>query len=720
MNPLAEPAAARHLLVCGPTRAARERAATSLELGPALAAVRGHRRRRGPYTAAGSVLRAAAPRVCSERPELLAAADAAALLAAAPELASLAPNARQTLTSAAPPEERTRFYPGAYTRRTAHAVTELLSGLAQHSRTGACLLVEDADELDATDAQWLAIMLRRTDPAVLRVVLGARTPEALRDELRQAAGAHAELVRADASAPVEAPDGVRSPAELVHAYLAGDCTSDDPAERAAYLALGPAERAVRHDARAAELERCGEASLRLGAIPYHRELGSSADAAKAALGSALERCVLAGFYDAAVELGHRALALCDWQADPEGSWVVVAKLTTALTGLDRHEEAERLYAEACAQSTSPSVHLQAAYGRAMLYTRYLEPGRRDHQTAMAWINTAIAIASLLPEAQSRAFNLAFQENGRALVEMHLGEIDAALALVEAALDRLHRDLGPDAQSLHRSVLWFNHAQLLARAGRLDASIAEYGLAIAADPNHSEYHFERALLYSQRGDLDRAADGYDEAIRLSPHYPEPHYNRAMLALAVGDVDRALAELGYVLELEPDFLDARVNRAALLLELGALAEAELDVAAGLTVDPAHPHLLCVAAQLAAEAGQHDVARRRSEEALAVDPTFAAAWCCLGALSYAAGEFDAAAVEFTRALELGEDPAARTNRALALQGAGRWAEAIADYSEVLAVDADPELLELRAHCHAALGERGAADADRRAARRRRELAA
>ena len=211
---------------------------------------------------------------------------------------------------------------------------------------------------------------------------------------------------------------------------------------------------------------------------------------------------------------------------------MVAKVATALTALDRPDEAADLYDEACAASTLPSVHLQAAYGRAMLYTRFYDAGRLDHQRAKAHINTAIAISRLMPEGERRAFNLTFNENGLALIEMHLGDVDHALELVTAGLDRLDAEIGADQQTLHRSVLRYNRAQLLTRIGPPEAALAEYGRAIAADPHHSEYYFERAAVHRRLGHVDEAIADYEAAIPLSPPYPEPHYNLADLAIERG--------------------------------------------------------------------------------------------------------------------------------------------------------------------------------------------
>ena len=153
--------------------------------------------------------------------------------------------------------------------------------------------------------------------------------------------------------------------------------------------------------------------------------------------AALQHCMLSGYYDAVLDLAHRAYALLDWTEQPEECWRVTSKLTMALAAMGRPDEAAELYDHACVQTTLPKIHLHAAYGRAMLNTRFYPAERRDRVKAKAWINTAIALAGQLPDAQRRAFDLSFNENGLALIETYLGDPEKALALV-APGDRARR------------------------------------------------------------------------------------------------------------------------------------------------------------------------------------------------------------------------------------------------------------------------------------------
>jgi tetratricopeptide (TPR) repeat protein len=631
---------------------------TSIAPHPTIADVDAHRRLRGPYTAAGSILRAIVPAILERRPDLVERHDTE-ILTAAPDLCAVVENRRATLTSSTVGDERTRFYARTHTRRVAHGIVDLLCSWAREIG-GATIVLRRMEQADATDAELVAILERRADPRSLRVVV------------------------APAVAPGEEHD-LRGPVELAEAFVAGECTSARPAEAQAYAALDGGERARLHDARADDLQGSGGPSL---AIAFHREHGSDPVAGFTALREALERCLLLGCYDAVVELCPRALALSDWDDAPRDCWLVTAKWVTALTAMGRADEAAALYDDACSRTADPLVHLQAAYGRAMLYTRFYEPARRDHAKAKAEINIAIAISRRLDDDQRRAFSLTFNENGLALIEMHLGDLHEALRLVDAGLARIEREFDPDRHALQRSVLRYNRTQLLTRVEGLPAALEEYERLIAEDPNHSEYRFDRAGLYRKLGRYDEAFAEYGEAIRLSPPYPEAFYNRADLALELGEPERALADFSRVLELDPSFPDARLNRASVLLELGDLDGAERDVAAGLELAPDDAHLHALRGDVLGRRGAFDEADAAYATALRRDPSLVGAWTNRAVLAFERGDVAAAIDLLTRALKAGgPDATIFANRALAYEQVGRVDAAAADLAAALDHEVDPD---------------------------------
>ncbi|MFN8074519.1 MAG: tetratricopeptide repeat protein [Kineosporiaceae bacterium] len=582
------------------------------------------RRLRGPFTAASQVLTVLVPIALRRDPALVRAHDIE-IRAVCPDLRPLVPGTRETLTSSASPSGRTRFYPRARVTRLAHGVTEFVLACVAAGDL-AELVVTGAGAADATDVEWLTVLRRRSEGRPLALTVAAADVDAA-----------AVLLQA-------ATDGAQAPAAW-------------------------------HDGRAQALLRradAGEEGLRLGAIPYHLERGGDpAGAGVAALQHAIEHCVLEGFYEAVIDLGERLMPLLDWDERTEEAWLVTAKVTTALTGLDRAEEAREWFLRAQAATTDPGVHLQSAYGLAMIDTRFAK--QRDHHRAKAAVNTAIAIARVLPDEQRRAFNTTFSENGLALVEMHRGDLHEALRLVTEGMARLDADVSPDQHTQHRSVLAYNRAQLLAGLGRLEEALTAYGEVIAEDPNHSEYYLERASLWRRAGQPQLALDDYAMAIRLSPPYPEPHYNRAELLAGLGEPDLAAEGFASVLELDPEFPGARVNLVSALLEagrheaattaLGPLAHAE---PAAVLAAPDGTMLLTLRAQLAHAAGQDAEARADLDALLAADPDCVVALATRALLAFSEQTPDAVAsavADLRRAVALDDDETLRDNLAVAL---------------------------------------------------------
>jgi tetratricopeptide (TPR) repeat protein len=685
----------RHYWVAGGLRCDRRAVLETLDLHPALTdpAVDAHRRLRGPYTMAGTVLRDVVPAVAAADPELVAA-HAVEILSAAPELRALVPTARETLTSLAVPAERTRYYSRLRSRRLAHGLAEFLRDVTARSgpRT---LIVENADHADETDVELLTVLLRRLDPALLTLVVCTGTPLA-----------HAGLVEAlDRYAQRHEPAGAcagHGEDADAKAYVDGDCVSDDPAMRAAYEALDPDDRRRLHDTRADDLQRAQELSPRLGAIPFHRERGTDpAGAGVAALRFAVDHCSVMGFYHATIDLAGRARRLVGWDQPELRYLFITSRLTTALAVLERPAEAEQLYQEARTHSVVPTIHMGAAYATGMLYTRHYEAERRDHGLARAWVNQAVAIASLLENPRERVFQSVFMRNGLALVEVHDKNLTEALRLVDDCIARMDAFFEPGEHRLHRSVLRYNRGQVNAGLGRLTDAVADYSAVIEADPNWPEYHFDRANLLRRLGRDDEALAGYETVMALSPAFHEAYYNRGDLRAARGDTDGALADFDYVLELDPDFLDAYVNRAALRLERGELDAALSDALAGLAREPDNPHLQVVLGTVRAERRDHRYALLAFDRAVRADPDLISARSGRAAVALELGDPGLAESDLEHAVALAPDDAVlRYNRAFVRQRIGQWARALADLDAAADLaPGDPDIEQARLRCRTRL---------------------
>jgi tetratricopeptide (TPR) repeat protein len=670
--------------------------------------VRCHRRLRGPYSGGGALLRDHVVPELLEHAADLVAPRAIEIIALAPELAPRVPAPPWTLTEHAEGLERTRYYAASRSRRLAHGIAELLTDWAAACHPdGVVVEFRDLDHADPTDLELIGILLRRSDPALLMLVItgavAAGDPyvgPALAAGTRRVAGGQI-------SRPQWAPG-----MDLAQVFIDSDGTDPDPALQQAYAGLPPGERARRHTARADELIARQEPTLLLGAVPYHVEHGVDPTGTGAeTIYQGVIRCLQLGFYEAALHLALRGRRLT--QAEQPRYVAFTHKIGACLAYLDRGAEALGYFAEQRRIDVDAEVHMGAAYMLSMLYTRHLPKADRDEDAALEWVNTAIALADQHPDENQRTFRGAFMRNARALVELHRGNLQGALALVDEAARRMDAAYGPTEHQLHRSVLKYNRGLVLAALGEHDEALAAFDDVIAADSEYADYYFERAGLRRDCGWYEGAFEDYDRAVRLSPPFFEVYVNRADMMRELGDDNAALRDLDYALELEPDQVDSLINRAGILLAQGETERSAADVRHGLTVDPGNAHLLFAWGELQAEAGDTDGAWASYSAALREDAGFVAAWANRAVLAYLLGRTAEAIDDLDHAIRLADDPLLRVNRAIALQELGDHPRALTDLDSVLAGGgvADPELLYRRGASRHATGDIAGACADWRA---------
>lgn len=647
-------------------------------VGPRLV-VWSHRRRRGPYTAGGYLLRQVVPELLAHDAALVAARSTE-INAIAPDLGELIPRPPQTLTNLAEPEERTRFYAVGRTARLAHGVTEMLLDWARLCHPGGVVIeLRELDEADHTDQELASIMLRRCKPDMLRLIVEASAGS---DAAPLTAALSSFADRVPAPQPPDVPAGDR--ADLAQLFIETDGLSPDPAALRAYLALPEADRARRHTMRADLLSASAEPAVALGALCYHREHGiDAATVGGQCLKDAVYDCFERGFYHAAMEFAERGYRSAHAAEHPEFGSFFTHKIAACLAYLDRGAESIPYLAELRRTSIKPAVHMSCSYMMAMLYTRLLPKEDHDEDAALAWVNAAIAVADLLPDAKEQVFFSAFMRNARALVDLHRGDLSGALTQVNTAIEITDAALAPDEHQLHRSVLRYNRAQVFAALGDYTAALTDFDAAIRRDPDYGDYYFDRAAVRRSAGDDVHALSDYATAISLTPPFYEAHYNRADLFRELGLEQDALRDLSYALELEPEHVDSLASRADVLLALGDLDGAAADIHAGLRLEPSNANLLAAQASLLAERGDVQAALEGYSDALAQNPRLIAAWVNRAVLSYSHGRLRESIADLDKALALGDAGALRVNRAVALQDLGEHERAIEDFDIALGCD-------------------------------------
>jgi tetratricopeptide (TPR) repeat protein len=718
----------RHLWINGPSRGARAQAADSA--GPTVVADC-HRRLRGPYTGVGTMLRTLIPSLdlADEATRQTLDRHSIEILAVAPELTAVVEPRPDNLTTGASEEERTRWWSRLRTRRIAHGLIDLLRELTA-DRPPLVLAFDRLDQAEATDQEFVTLALRRLDPQRVRLVIGsgsaasaADLPAALSDDLLVALRAYADSVSASEDpAPTahhQPPSLGEDPAdnarleELARSYVWSECADEDPHLALAYANAPAGLRARLHDERAGELAALGEYSLLLGAVPYHREHGADPDGAgDKALMEAITYSIGQGYYSAALELSDRQSVRVGPEPFP-AYYQAHSKRAQCLAALDRAEECEPIYFDLLSRTTNPVVHTSLYYALGMLYTRLYSTERKDHPRARAYLNTSVVLAERFEDESNRAFVAVFMGNGKALADMHTGNLAGSLALVTGGIDRLNAELAPDQHRLHRSVLHHNRGQVLAGLGRLDEAMTEFDYVVEIDPGYPEYRFDRGSLHLRRGEPAAALADYEAAVRLGPPFPELYYNRGEAHLALGGFEAAVADFGAALDLEPDHLEARISLASLLLTAEEPAQAAQVTRSGLSYLPDSARLHCTLGLALADLEDLDAAARAFDQALRLDPDLREAQINRAVVAYQQERYDLALADLTAVLAADPvNPDLLYNRGAALEALGDWAGAAADYTTALAQDGcdQAELLFRRAHCRTALGQDDQAQADLR----------
>ncbi len=683
---------AQHVWVIGATKADRQQRIA--ETGEHTVVASTHRHLRGPYTGVDTVLRQLLP-VAAEKWPMLIEQHRVELLHAMPHLAAVIGPAPASIANTQPYQQRTRFFHAGMVRPVSNSIVTFLIRHADYvvesGQAPLSLVFDDVTDAEQTTTEFLAFLVRRANPERLRVVLAGTAAE-LPAELASALKRYTSTVEAP---PVAAKVTSESnPHDLVRAYVYSDGVSDDPAHIAAYNAADPDLVTALHDERAADLTAQPEQALPVGAIPYHHERGSDPhNTGRRALLAALQYCVEIGFSHAIVDIGYRGRVITDPVEHAADFCEFTMQTAYAAVDLGRVQEGLDLCMELRRRYTDPKVQMGTSYAIAMLHTRFVTP--RDHETAVAWQNNAIAIAHLLPEAdENRRLQIGFQDNALALIEMHRGNLSHALDLVQTGIDRLNQELSADQWVMHRTQLVHNRARLLAALGRLDEAQRDYATLIALDPYYTEYLTDRAKIARRQGNIAAALADYDRAVELAPPFPELYYNRGTARLEAGDEDGALADFTLVIELEPTEIDSRIAGVEILVARGAYDDARERVIAGLDLKPADPQLLCALGTIALECGDPQQATQWLDDALASDPDYPAALVNRAVAMFQLGEPTHATHDLTRTLELiGNNPDVLLNRGQAYAAAGRPDEAIADFNLALTLP-DADTSELHRH--------------------------
>lgn len=144
--------------------------------------------------------------------------------------------------------------------------------------------------------------------------------------------------------------------------------------------------------------------------------------------------------------------------------------------------------------------------------------------------------------------------------------EAALTGLCAVLDALNRPGTPD-EAVARS----NHAESLRRRGRVAEAEAHHRAALSWLPDFGGIHFNLAVLLQATGRLEEAAGHYGEAARLMPRFAPAFANLGTVARDLGRLDAAEAAFRSALAIAPDLMPAWVGLGGVVRDRGDDARA-----------------------------------------------------------------------------------------------------------------------------------------------------
>ena len=165
------------------------------------------------------------------------------------------------------------------------------------------------------------------------------------------------------------------------------------------------------------------------------------------------------------------------------------------------------------------------------------------------------------------------------------------------------------------------AQTLLDEGRLDAALAEFGLALEENPNLVEAHMGMGQVFRERNQPAIAEEYFANALRLDPNNADAQYYVGLMSQLQGRINEAITAYLRTLVLDPD--DPRASR--------EIASAYV------------------------QAGRPDYALPYALRATRLEGDNQAAWCNLAATYNLLGDYEKALQSYRTATELGtlDDP-------------------------------------------------------------------
>lgn len=171
-------------------------------------------------------------------------------------------------------------------------------------------------------------------------------------------------------------------------------------------------------------------------------------------------------------------------------------------------------------------------------------------------------------------------------------------------------------SISITATW-DHAQrgaVLAKIGRIEEAIEEFGRAIDDDPEDVRLYNARAQLWFTQEEFGRAGDDCTRAISLDPENPQHYYMRGVARFKQRELENAIADLTESIRRAPEHALSYHFRACALAKLGSYDEALADFDRAIEFDDGNAESYYFRGMI--RAAQEDIGRAIADVSRAIE--------------------------------------------------------------------------------------------------------
>lgn len=405
-----------------------------------------------------------------------------------------------------------------------------------------------------------------------------------------------------------------------------------------------------------------------------------------------------------------------WAALEDRDWDEVLALCEAVVGRDDLSEEARREAEAFLQIVGARLHPISPEPEAVeppAETATLpEPAVAEHEMA---VEAEAAKPPELAPSEARLTESATPEAepaGEAEAVLRVEEEEAASPEATPPEPPTEQPTIPiemagvaEAEIDVEAADYVHRADAYLRLGEYKNAIADYGKAIALDPNFEKAYYNRGLAYAQQQQYPEAVADLTQAIALDPEHATAYYNRGLVHARQNDLVQAIADYDQAIAQAPAEAAFYNSRANAYYKIGDHQRAIADYDQAIKRDPAYADAYLNRGLAYATIEEYRQAIADYNQAIALNPESAIAYNYRG-LAYARLQQVARALEdYDRALLLNPQFAtAHNNRGLCFVRLGNYELALAEYQKAIDVDPQYATAHYNAACAAALNHNAA----------------